>query len=222
MEGDAKTDQAEEAMETAPVAPSRGQKMDEGLRWFSEFVFRPFTWFFGNLGVSPNIITMCGLALAIASGYFLSVGSVPLAAVLFTLSGILDIVDGYVAKKLDRITVFGSFLDSFSDRLSDAAIYLGLVVYYLKRTEGIYVGLALVVLVVSFLISYVRARAESLDVHCKAGLMARAPRIILLMVGLFFNGLSPWVLRVVLWVLAVLLVETLVERLIEVWRALER
>lgn len=205
-----------------PAAPSTGQKIDEGLRWFSDFVFRPFTWFFGSLGLSPNLITVLGLAVAIASGYFLSVGKVPLAAALFTLSGILDIVDGYVAKKLDRITPFGSFLDSFSDRLSDAAVFLGLAVYYLERSEGIYAGLALVALVTSFLISYARARAESLGVQCKAGLMARAPRFILLLIGLYFNGLSPWVLRVVLWVLAVALLETLIERLVEVWRALER
>jgi phosphatidylinositol phosphate synthase len=210
-----------EGVQDGGVPRSRGQKMEEGLRWFSDFFFRPVTWLFGNLGLSPNLITMFGLAVAIASGYFLAVGSVPLAAGLFTFAGVLDIVDGYIAKKLDRITVFGSFLDSFSDRLSDAAIFLGLMVYYLELGEGVYVGLALVVLVTSFLISYVRARAESLDVHCKAGLMARAPRTILLLIGLFFNGLSPWVLRVVLWILAVLLVETLVERLIEVWKALK-
>ena len=56
--------------------------------------------------------------------------------------------------------------------------------------------------------------------HCKAGLMARAPRIILLAIGLFFNGLSPWVLKIVVWIMAVLLFETVFERLIEVWKAL--
>ena len=83
-----------------------------------------------------------------------------------------------------------------------------------------YVGLSLAILVMTFLISYVRAKAESLDVHCKAGLMARAPRILLLAIGLFFNGLSPWVLKIVVWIMAVLLFETMFERLIEVWKAL--
>lgn len=219
MEGEATVEQAG-AKEGAAV-PSRGQKMEEGLRWFSDFFFRPFTWLFGNLGVSPNVITILGIALAFASGYFLAVKKVPLAAVFWVLSGVFDIIDGYVAKKLDRITVFGSFLDSFSDRLSDAAIGLGLAIYYLRLSEGVYVGLGLAILVMTFLISYVRAKAESLGVHCKAGLMARAPRIILLAVGLFFNGLSPWVLKIVVWIMAVLLFETLFERLIEVWRALQ-
>lgn len=220
MEDETAAAGADDREETAE--PSRGHKIDEGLRWFSEFVFRPFLWFFTHLGLSPNLITILGMAVAIAGGYCLAVSRIPLAAVLLILSGILDIVDGYVAKKLDRVTVFGSFLDSVSDRVSDAAMFIGLLVYYLDKGEGIYVGLSLVILVTSFLISYVRARAEALGVRCKAGLMARAPRFLLLAVGLVFNALSPWVLRSVLWIMAVLLLETLIERLIEVWRALER
>jgi CDP-diacylglycerol--glycerol-3-phosphate 3-phosphatidyltransferase len=222
MEGDITVDVNDADAEGTSAEPTTGQKMDAGLRWFSDHIFGPFLWLFSNLGLSPNIITIFGMALAIASGYALAVSKVPLAAILFTLSGIFDIIDGYVAKKLDKVTVFGAFLDSFSDRIGDAAMYLGLMVYYLKRAEGIYVGLALVLLVTSFLISYIRARAEALDVPGKAGLMARAPRIIAICIGLYFNGLSPWVLKVVMWILAALLVETLVERLFEVWRALER
>ncbi|MCJ7653660.1 MAG: CDP-alcohol phosphatidyltransferase family protein [Actinobacteria bacterium] len=207
--------------DSAPETVDRGHKMDEGLRWFSDFFFGPILWFFGKLGISPNLLTVLGMALALASGYYLAVKRVPLAAVLFVLSGVFDIVDGYVAKKIGEVTVFGSFLDSFSDRVSDAAIYVGLMVYYLKLSEGIYVGLAVVLLVASFLISYLRARAEALGVECRAGLMARAPRFLAVGFGLFFNGLSPWILKVVMWIVAALLVETFVERLIFVWRELE-
>lgn len=200
----------------------RGHKMDEDLRWFADFFFRPFLWFFGKLRISPNMITAMGIALAIASGYFISMGNIPLGAVFFALSGVLDLVDGYVAKKMDMVSDFGSFLDSLSDRISDAAICIGIMVYYLKQAEGIYVGLSLVLLVSSFLISYVRAKGESLGVSCKAGLMQRGPRFLAVGFGLFLNGLSPWILRIVLWVVAVLLVETLVERFIDVWRVLEK
>ena len=200
----------------------RGQKMDERLRWFGDYFFRPFLWAFEGLRISPNLITCLGMALAVLCGYLLSEGLVPLAAVMFALSGVLDLVDGYIAKKLDKVTVFGSFLDSFSDRVSDAAMCLGLTVYYLRLSEGVYVGLSLVVLVLSFLISYVRARAEGLGVACKAGLMVRSVRLLLLGAALFFNGLSPWVLRGALWLMAVLLAETLVQRLLEVWRSLRR
>lgn len=198
-----------------------GQIIENGMRWFADFIFQPFLWFFTKLGISPNMITIIGIALAIASGYYLAVANVPLAAVFFTLSGVLDLVDGYVAKKLDKITLFGSFLDSFSDRVADAAIYLGLAVYYLNRGDGIYVGLALVLLVVSFLISYIRARAEALGVTGKAGLMARAPRFLALGFGLFFNAFSPWILKGVMWVVGGLLVETLIERFIKVRHEIE-
>jgi phosphatidylglycerophosphate synthase len=200
---------------------TRGQKMDRGLRWFGDFFFYPILWFFSKLHISPNMLTLFGVALAFASGYYLSVENVPVAAVFFVLSGVLDLVDGYVAKKMDMVSRFGSFLDSFSDRISDAAIFLGLAVYYMKRAEGLYVGLALAILVTSFLISYVRSRAEGLGISGKAGLMARAPRFLTIGFGLFFNGLSPWILRVVMWVVAALLLQTLVDRLLEVWRALE-
>ena len=201
---------------------TRGERRDIGLRWFGDFFFRPFLWIFGKARLSPNLITMLGMICAIVCGYFLAVGNVPLAAVFFALSGVLDLVDGYVAKKLDQVTVFGSFLDSFSDRISDAAIYLGIAVLYLRRGEGVYVGLAMILLIVSFLISYTRAKAESLGVTCKAGLMSRAPRFLAVGIGLFFNGLSPWVLRSVLWVVAALMIETLVARLFEVWKALDQ
>jgi CDP-diacylglycerol--glycerol-3-phosphate 3-phosphatidyltransferase len=207
--------------ESAADAPDSGHRIDEGLRWFGDFFFRPALWFFEKLRISPNLITVLATALAIGSGYCLAVKRVPLAAVLFTLAGVLDIVDGYVAKKLGKVTVFGSFLDSFSDRIADAAIYLGLMVYFLKIQEGVYAGLAIVLLVASFLISYLRARAETLGLECKAGLMARAPRFLALGFGLYFNGLSPWILKIVVWIVAALMIETLVERFIFVWRKLE-
>jgi CDP-diacylglycerol--glycerol-3-phosphate 3-phosphatidyltransferase len=207
--------------DSSPESADSGHRMDEGLRWFGDFFFYPFLWFFGKLGISPNVLTVAGMALAMAAGYFLAVKRVPVAAVFFVLSGVFDIVDGYVAKKLGKVTVFGSFLDSFTDRISDAAIYVGLMVYYLRLQEGIYVGLAIVILVASFLISYLRARAEALGLQCKAGLMARAPRFLAVGFGLFFNGLSPWFLKVVMWIVAALLIETLAERFIFVWRELE-
>jgi len=204
-----------------PLAQRRGEKMEEGLRWFSNYFFKPFLYPFEVLGLSPNIITCVGIAFALASGYFIAVGSIPLGASFFAISGVLDIVDGYVAKKLNLVSAFGSFLDSFSDRISDAAVYTGLILYFMKRSDGLLIGFTFMLLVNSFLISYVRAKAESLDIECKAGLMARASRFLLLGAGLFFNGISPWILKVSIWVLTLLVVETIVERIYVVWRQLK-
>lgn len=201
---------------------SAGEKIDLRLRWFADFYLRPFYWLFGKLGVSPNWITFLGLSFALLCGYLLAVGKVPYAAAAFAVSGILDLLDGYVAKKFNKVTPLGSFLDSVSDRIADAAIFLGLMLYYLDRGEGLYAGLAVSILVMSFLISYVRAKAETLGVRCRAGLMSRAPRFLVLLVALFLNGLSDWILRVDLWILSVLILETLAERIVETWKALDK
>ncbi|MDD5748370.1 MAG: CDP-alcohol phosphatidyltransferase family protein [Actinomycetota bacterium] len=197
------------------------QGIEDSLRWFSFYFFRPFLFFFEKINVSPNLITIFGMILALCSGYFLAIEKVPLSAVFFALSGVFDIVDGYVAKKTQNITLSGSFLDSFSDRISDAAIYLGLSILYLRRADRLYFGLSLFILIASFLISYIRARAEALGVTGKAGLMSRAPRFLLLGAGLFFNGLSSWILKCVTWILAALLFETVIERILKVMRELE-
>lgn len=207
----------------APPGPKKsGEMRDEGLRWFSRYIFRVFTWPFEKSGMSPNSVTVLGMAVAVASGYFIAVGNVPLGAVLFALSGILDIVDGEVAKRHGRVTNHGAFLDSFCDRVSDAAIYLGIAVLYMRRGEGVFAGLALVVLITALLFSYTRAKAESMMPDpMKEGFMARAPRYLLVGFGLFFNGLSPWVLRSVLIVAAPLMAWSVVSRLREAWKRIE-
>ncbi len=201
---------------------TRGQEREKGLRRFGEWFFHPVLWAFSSSGISPNMITVLSMCFAMACGYFIATGHVLLGAALFVISGVLDIADGYVAKKLDRVSVFGSFLDSLLDRISDSAVYLGVAAFYLRCDEGVYVGLVLVMLVVSFLISYTRSRAETLGVTCRAGLMARAPRFIALSVGFFFNGLSPWVLRSVLWIVVALMVETFIARFVEVWKKIDK
>lgn len=207
--------------EGRPLAQRRGEKIEEGLRWFSNYFFKPFLYPFEVLGLSPNLITCLGMAFALASGYFIAAGSIPLGAAFFAVSGVLDIIDGYVAKKLNLVSRFGSFLDSFSDRISDSAVYTGLILYSMKRADGLLTGFSIMLLVNSFLISYVRAKAESLDIECRAGLMARASRFLLLGAGLFFNGISPWILKITIWILAILVLETLIERIYVVWRQLK-
>ncbi|MDD5448184.1 MAG: CDP-alcohol phosphatidyltransferase family protein [Actinomycetota bacterium] len=199
----------------------RGERIDEALRWFADFAFSPIIWIFSKLRMSPNMVTLMGVAIAMLSAFLISIEKIPLAAVFFALSGILDLIDGFMAKKLGKVTPFGSFLDSFSDRLSDCVIFIGLFIYYVRLADGIFAGVALCLLVLSFLTSYSRSKAEALGVKGKAGLMARGPRLLLLGAALFFNGFSPWVLKGTMALLAALTLETLVERIFSVWRALE-
>lgn len=210
------------AQDADPEEVSTGEKIDLRLRWFGNFYLRPFYWVFGKLGISPNWITLLGLTMAILCGYLLAMGKIPWAAAAYSLSGIFDLLDGYVAKMFDKASPLGSFLDSIADRVSDAAVYLGLSLYFIGLGEGVYAGLSISIMICSFLISYVRAKAETLEVRCRAGLMSRAPRYIALLIALFMNSLSPWVLKIGIWIIAVLILETLVERIVETWKGLDK
>jgi CDP-diacylglycerol--glycerol-3-phosphate 3-phosphatidyltransferase len=112
------------------------------------------------------------------------------------------------------VTVFGAFFDSVVDRYSDAALYFGLLVYYARANRFFYVVLAAVVMISSVMISYTRARAESLIGTCKVGFMERPERLVLVILGAVFNRMAP-----VLWVIAVLGSITVIHR---IWYTYQR
>jgi CDP-diacylglycerol--glycerol-3-phosphate 3-phosphatidyltransferase len=123
-------------------------------------------------------------------------------------------VDGRIARATNRVTVFGAFFDSVVDRYSDAALYFGLLVYYARANRFFYVVLAAVVMISSVMISYTRARAESLIGTCKVGFMERPERLVLVILGAVFNRMAP-----VLWVIAVLGSITVIHR---IWYTYQR
>jgi CDP-diacylglycerol--glycerol-3-phosphate 3-phosphatidyltransferase len=137
------------------------------------------------------------------------------AGLLIILSGVFDLLDGVVARKLGKVTVFGGFLDSVMDRYSDLLFLLSLLIYYLKKGDSVTVILTSLVGIGTALIPYVRARAEAANVACNTGLMERAERIILLSVGALFGVLKP-----VLWILAVLTHFTVFQRIYHVRKKL--
>lgn len=165
--------------------------------------------------ISPNILTFIGLMIntlaAVLFGYasgenqqrmFLAAGLVIFGA------GIFDMVDGRVARATNQVTVFGGFFDSVIDRYSDVALFFGLLVYYARADRFFYVVLVGVVMVSSVMVSYTRARAESLIGHCKVGFMERPERIVLVIIGAVTNHMAP-----VLWVIAVLSNVTVIHRI---------
>jgi len=134
------------------------------------------------------------------------------AAVIF-LAGIFDLTDGPVARRQGRVTAFGAFFDSMIDRYSDMVLYMGLLVYYAVIGRFFYVVLTAVAMAGSFMVSYSRARAESLIPACKVGFMERPERVVLLIIGGAFNRMAP-----VLWVIAVLSTVTVIHRILFTWQ----
>jgi CDP-diacylglycerol--glycerol-3-phosphate 3-phosphatidyltransferase len=163
-------------------------------------------------GITADGLTIIGLVFAVATAFLIADGHLVLGVIGLILTGLPDILDGSVARQSGRAGPRGAFFDSVCDRVADAAIFVG-VAWYLAD-EGKYIPvLVLAVLALSMLITYERARAESLGFTARGGLMERAERLVLLGVGLAFNILVP-----VLWVMLALTAFTAVQRFVMVWR----
>ncbi len=160
-------------------------------------------------GVHPDLLTFFGLVVNIVAAALFAFGEFKWAALTIFLAGIFDMTDGRVARRLNRVTRFGAFFDSMIDRYSDLVLYIGLVVYYARIDRISYVVLTAIALGSSQLVSYSRARAESLIPSCKVGFMERPERVVLLILGAVFNRMAP-----VLWVVAVLSTWTVIHRII--------
>ncbi len=196
-------------------------------RWLSSYFEVPVGRLLANLGLSPNAITLLGLLVACASAYLLGVGLLAAGGVVLIAQGLFDLLDGAVARATNRVTKFGGLLDSVVDRVSEATVLVGLLVFYLGRESSTEreIGTVLVVLVLagSMMVSYVRARASGLRIDCEVGFMTRPERIAVLSAGLIIGGLW-WLpaVAVALGVIAGLTAITTVQRVMHVRRELAR
>lgn len=165
-----------------------------------------------RVGISANVLTALGLVIAVATALAIASGHLFLGFCGVVLTGLPDLLDGSVARYSGKAGPRGAFFDSVSDRVSDALLFGG-VAWYLAD-EGEYLPvLVLAVLALSMLITYERARAESLGFSARGGLMERAERMVLLAVGLLFDILVP-----MMWIMLVLTAITAVHRFVMVWR----
>lgn len=178
-------------------------------------------------GVHPNIITTVGTVVVIGSGVAFGTGAIRWGGILLLVSGIFDLLDGQVARNGGKMTAFGAFYDSTLDRLGEGAVFSGLIFYFLigplpSNLKTGAVGAALVGLIASFLVSYTRARAESLGVENRVGIAARAERILLLGLPTLVFGAGPGRPGVVLfWIVVVLALVsaiTVIQRVVHVAR----
>jgi len=164
-------------------------------------------------GINPNVLTFLGLVVNFWAAALFATGRFRLAAAVIFFAGFLDMLDGQVARRRNRVTAFGAFYDSTLDRYSDMALYMGLLVYYAVIGRTAYVVLAAVATAGSVMVSYARARAESLIPTCKVGFMERPERLVLLILGGAFNRMAP-----ALWVIAVVSTITVIHRIVYTWQ----
>jgi len=165
-------------------------------------------------GLSPDHLTIIGLLVAVGAAVAIGFGQLRLGLVLVILAALPDLFDGALAKASDSSSQRGAYFDSVVDRVTDAILFGG-VAWYLASNDSPHMSLLpFAVMALSSVISYQRAKAESLGLDAKGGLMERAERIIALCIGLLFSVL----LIPMLWVMLVLTAITAVQRFVKVWK----
>ncbi|MDQ6910890.1 MAG: CDP-alcohol phosphatidyltransferase family protein [Actinomycetota bacterium] len=187
---------------------------DQRCRAGVERGLRPVGSTLDKAGISADQLTVAGLVISAGAAVAIGAGWLIAGMLLLAASALPDVLDGAVAKASGKASPRGAFFDSVSDRVSDSLV-LGGVAWYLAETQGGLVALLpMAVLAASFLVSYERARAESLGFTARGGLMERAERMIVIGIGLAFSV----VLIPVLWLMLGLTLITAGQRFMMVWR----
>ena len=182
-------------------------------RWFTD----PIVDLLARAGVTPNMLTIMGVGGNILAAVLAGSGEFLAAGILVLASSSLDMLDGALARATGTATAFGSVFDAVMDRVSEAAVLFGLLVYFgdIGRTED--QELAFIAVVASLLVSYIRARAEIVGIELREGVFSRAPRILVLSAGLVLEPYwDVWEssVHIMLWVLAIMSTFTAVQRLV--------
>ena len=167
------------------------------------------------LRIHPNTLTLVGVIINVGAAWALARDRFVLAGFVMIVANIFDFIDGKVARELNAETKFGGFWDSVIDRFSDLSLFIGLIFLYSSLHRTNYVIITALAMMFAIMTSYTRARAESLIKKCKVGFMERPERIVLFMIGAFTNRMAA-----VLWVILVLSVFTVADRIIYTYREL--
>jgi CDP-diacylglycerol---glycerol-3-phosphate 3-phosphatidyltransferase len=164
-------------------------------------------------GFTANSLTVIGLAGSVSAGVLIASGHARVGGLLSLLSGLPDMLDGAVAKATGRTSRRGAFLDSVVDRLSDAAVLAGILWLGIASNQPRIAVLAAMVMALSLIVSYVKARAESLGYECNVGIAERPERVVVLGIALLVGHVLAG-----LWVLVVAAAITVVQRVMRVWQ----
>ncbi|MGI8406916.1 MAG: CDP-alcohol phosphatidyltransferase family protein [Actinomycetota bacterium] len=188
--------------------------LNQMIRGQWDRIMRPIGRALGRTGVSPDTVTLLGVLIQVGAAWLILDGRLLLAGLVSIAAGISDVLDGAIAKAQGRTGKFGALLDSTTDRLVDALFFLPIAWLYSVSPDTPshdvpwVAVVALVALVAGFLVSYIKARAESLGFECDVGIAERAERVIVTIVALVFD-----ILQYVLPVLAFFSIVTALQRI---------
>jgi CDP-diacylglycerol---glycerol-3-phosphate 3-phosphatidyltransferase len=178
------------------------------LRKTFKGVLEPIAAFLNRMGLMPNTVTVLGLFGNILAAFFLGTGNIVVGGVIILLMGPIDALDGTMARLRGETTDFGAFVDSVTDRYSESVILLGLLVYYVRAGNALACVLVYLAVTGSLLVSYIRARAQSVGLDTKVGIFTRVERFLVLSICLVIN--QP---MIALWAIAILANITALQRI---------
>jgi CDP-diacylglycerol---glycerol-3-phosphate 3-phosphatidyltransferase len=143
-------------------------------------LIRPLARVLSAISIRPDFLTVTGWVLSVGAAVLFGLGYTKTAGAVMLFAGLFDALDGAVARESNRMSAFGAFLDSTLDRLSESAIFVGIVFFYAASARPYEALLAGVAMTFSLMTSYTRARAEGLGLKCEVGLLERAGRVVIL------------------------------------------
>jgi CDP-diacylglycerol--glycerol-3-phosphate 3-phosphatidyltransferase len=203
----------------------RGSLLSNRLKEAGRALLAPLVRLAQRMGITPNRVTVIGFAVVVVAAVLVALGQLLAGAVVLVLGSLLDAVDGALARATGLTSAFGSFLDSTLDRAAEAILYVALIAYFL-RVDADPIGpvlLALAALCGSFMVSYTRAKAESLGVSASVGLAPRTERLVLVVAGIGLAGFGIAIgLIGAIGVVAALSAATTIQRIWHVQREIGR
>ncbi len=193
-------------------------KFSDWRRSTGRLITTPLNTLLVKSRLTPNALTWSALVVSLIAAVTVAFNHPVLAGCLVLVAGLFDILDGALARLTNQSTKFGAVLDSTFDRISDAAILLGILWSFRENLDTIIILAVFLALIAAFLTSYVRARAEGAGIACPVGLFTRTERVIILALGLLLSPLNEYIIPSALLILVVLGFVTVAQRLIYVWR----
>ena len=199
--------------EEKPATPEK-KTLTDHMRGWTKGIIDPVVTLLARYKLSPDALTVVGMLSHFLFAYLIAIGQIRWAGIALLVLAPLDALDGSLARKLGRKQGgFGAFLDSTLDRLAEIILFGGFIYYYMSQDDPQMLAIAYVAITGSLMVSYARARAESLGYDSKIGIMSRVERYFLLIVFLILN-----LPHIVLYILAIFTYITLFQRMYHVWK----
>jgi CDP-diacylglycerol---glycerol-3-phosphate 3-phosphatidyltransferase len=196
------------------AAPAQKKTFTDEMRVRTRFIIDPIVTFMARYKLSPDLLTVVGMLAHFLFAWLIAIGEMRWAGVAMLVLSPLDAFDGALSRKLGRKQGgFGAFLDSTLDRLAEIILFGGFIYYYMVQNDPQMLAVAYVAVTGSLMVSYSRAKAESLGYDSKIGVASRVERYFFMIIMLILN-----LPEIALWVLAVLTYVTLAQRMYHVWK----